>query len=83
MMDNDNISDCCQKQQSRPRNEPSGKSVNWLPLLKPPFFLIGLGLSSTLVGFVLLFGPHRRPNIGAVLYFLGFFVFAVSAFALV
>lgn len=62
------------EQERGPGNQPASKPVNWQWLLKPPNVSLavafaGLGISPA--GFILLFGPHRRPNIGAAFYFGG------------
>ena len=70
-----------------PCDKPSSETVNWLRLLKPPksfwsrlLFFCFPGIASLIAGFVFLNGPHRRLEIGAVLYFGGMALIAIGAF---
>lgn len=84
------IDDCGNEQKRRPSDEPAGEPVNWQLFLEPPKSFLGrllffgaTGLASVVAGFIFLFGPHRRPNLGAALYFIGLLWFAVATLALV
>jgi len=73
------------EQQRGPSNQPASEAVYWSGVLKPPTLALvfGLaGLASALAGFLVLFGPHYRPqtnvraNAGASLFFGGLVAFA-------
>jgi hypothetical protein len=80
------------EQKERPSHQPSGESINWRSLVKPPaltFIGLALGLICGLAGFVILFGPHTRPtdyalkNVGAGLLLVGLLLSALAAFIVV
>jgi hypothetical protein len=74
-------------QKKRKNHEPSGEAINRQRLLEPPAaFLWRLllfcspGIACSVAGFVLFNGPHRRPSLGAALYFSGFAAIVFAAF---
>jgi hypothetical protein len=90
VMDNDHVSDGRAKQKGSPSDKPSSETVNRDWLIEPPssffwrlLFFGAPGIALAVTGFVFLNGPHRRPGIGAALYFFGLLLFAGAALALV
>jgi hypothetical protein len=83
-------SECAER--PRPQYEPSRKSIGWAFFSEPPFptrpqtgpsglaaFLcIFPGFLTSAAGFLLLFGPHRRPALGAFLFLFGIAVMFAS-----
>jgi hypothetical protein len=74
------------KKERRPDNKPAGEPIYRLGLIEPPrLFLDRLllfcapGFCCGLAGFIFLFGPHRRPTLGAALFFAGLLVVAAGA----
>lgn len=48
-----------------------------------PLFVGEFGLAAVLCGFILLFGPRRRPDLGVILLFGGLLVFTIAVILLV
>jgi hypothetical protein len=76
-----------EKQHEREESYPASEFRNWVVMNEEPrvFFLwmplfLAPGVVCGLVGFVLLFGPHRHPGFGATLYFLGMVLGVAGAF---
>ena len=89
-IDDGDICDSCREKQRSPSHKPTRKSINgnWLPEPPSPFFWRLLffgapGIACSVAGFIFLNGPHRYPNFGASLYFLGSLLFAGAVLALV
>ncbi len=90
VFENDDIANGGKEQKRRPNDEPPGKAIDWIWFAKPPtsffwrFLYFGApGFACSVAGFIFLYGPHRRPNLGAALYFIGLLCFAVATLALV
>jgi hypothetical protein len=79
-------------EQARPQYEPSRKSIGRAFFSEPPYprrpltgpsglaaLLCALpGILTGVIGFLLLFSPHRRPNLGAFLFLFGIAVMFAS-----
>jgi hypothetical protein len=78
------IDDCCDHQRSRPNHQPSREAVNWVWLIEPPQTFWWAAIAGLATGFILLFGPHNRPqtdrraNAGACLFLGGLAAFAAG-----
>ena len=63
------------EKQSGPQHQPTRKSINGRWLVEPPYpFMWPVSIS--VVGFILLFGPHRSPPLGVAMLLGGLILMA-------